>query len=86
MEDFDIPEPGAPDPNSQIYERSFEEAVSEKKLLSSKLSPKTREVCDWIMRFCLKPILFMVVLLGSAWWVWDVSQMVWQSEGVKHFV
>jgi hypothetical protein len=79
MAEFDIPDPPIPDSKSVIYEKSLDEAVFEQKQLSSRFSPKAREGYDWTMRFCLKPILFTAVLLGSAWWVWDVSQMVWQS-------
>lgn len=56
-----------------------EEATLENAEMSGRLSPQWREVYDWIMRFLLKPILFIFVLMGSAWWVWDVSQMVWQA-------
>jgi hypothetical protein len=56
-----------------------DEATLEEREMSGRLSPEWRDVYDWIMRFLLKPILFVVVLMGSAWWVWDVSQMVWQS-------
>ena len=55
------------------------EAALEEEEISGRLSPEWRDVYDWIMRFLLKPILFVVVLMGSAWWVWDVSLMVWQS-------
>jgi hypothetical protein len=58
---------------------SLEESVLESKAMSGVLSPQWREFYDWIMGFLLKPTLFIFVLMGSAWWVWDVSQMVWQA-------
>ncbi len=47
--------------------------------ISDWLSPDNRTLFDWLQSFGFKLILFVFVLIGSAWWVWDVSQMVWQA-------
>jgi hypothetical protein len=73
----EVSSPDNPVPVKEATRR--DEATLEEREMSGRFSPQWREFSDWSMRFLLKLILFVVVLMGSAWWVWDVSQMVWQS-------
>ncbi len=82
---YPIPDPGTPDLTRPLNQISFGEALSEQGQMSATWSPKWREKYDWAMRFTLRPLLFLMVVMLNIWWDINVSRIVWRTgEGRLH--
>ena len=76
---FPIPKPEKPDLSRPINQASLSESLSEQDQLAEPWSPKWRGRYDWAMRFALRPLLFLIVVVLNIWWDVNIRDMIWQS-------
>jgi hypothetical protein len=77
--EFSIPEPRIPDSSSALDQISRVEAEREIKDFSRSFSPAFHDHYDWVLRFVLRPMLFIFIIGVNAWWDWNVKNLVWQA-------
>ncbi len=77
--EFEIPEPRIPNLDSPIGQISFANAQNEKSQFSSSFSPTFHDHYDWVLRFILRPALFVFIVGVNAWWDWNVKNLIWQA-------
>jgi len=78
-DDFEIPEPRIPDLDNPVDRQSLVEAEKEKSIFSGWFSPTFHDHYDWVLRFLLRPALFVFIVGLNAWWDGNVRDMVWQA-------
>ncbi len=81
--EFDIPDPRQPNPNDPIDRISLSNAESEKSVFDSSFSPQFHDHYDWVLRFILRPALFVFIVGVNAWWDWNVKNLIWAAGQVR---
>jgi hypothetical protein len=77
--EFDIPDPQEPDRSSPVGEISYKDAEKEQRVFTRFFSASSRDIYDWLLKFILKPALFVFVLAINCWWDWNVRSILWQA-------
>jgi hypothetical protein len=58
---------------------SLVKAEREQNTFSSWFSPTFHDHYDWVLRFLLRPALFIFIVGVNAWWDWNVKNLIWQA-------
>ncbi len=74
-QDFAIPDPIKPDPESSVDQQLLVFGALEQKELTEQFPEKQRHY-NWVMRFVMKPALFLFVLWLNAWWDENIIHIV----------